>query len=58
MECDCKPGWQANNILQPELPFSSIQALRALQTTRTLHGLSTINAMCDTCLAAKGYRVE
>ena len=25
---------------------------------RTLHGLSTINAMRDTCLAAKGYRVE
>ena len=23
-----------------------------------LHGLSTINAMRDTCLAAKGYRVE
>lgn len=26
--------------------------------TRALHGLSTINAMRDTCLAAKGYRVE
>lgn len=25
---------------------------------RVLHGLSTINAMRDTCLAAKGYRVE
>jgi len=25
---------------------------------RTLHGISTINAMRDTCLAAKGYRVE
>ncbi|MBM4126253.1 MAG: hypothetical protein FJ247_02745 [Nitrospira sp.] len=25
---------------------------------RTLHGLSMINAMRDTCLAAKGYRVE
>lgn len=25
---------------------------------RALHGLSTINAMRDTCLAAKGYRVE
>jgi hypothetical protein len=25
---------------------------------RALHGLSTINAMRDTCLASKGYRVE
>jgi hypothetical protein len=25
---------------------------------RALHGLSTINAMRDTCLTAKGYRVE
>lgn len=25
---------------------------------RALHGLSTINAMRDTCLAAKGYRLE
>lgn len=25
---------------------------------RALHGLSTINAMRDTCLAAKGYRME
>jgi len=25
---------------------------------RALHGLSAINAMRDTCLAAKGYRVE
>ena len=25
---------------------------------RALHGISTINTMRDTCLAAKGYRVE
>lgn len=25
---------------------------------RALHGISTINAMRDTCLAAKGYHVE
>jgi len=25
---------------------------------RALHGLSTINAMRDTCLAANGYRME
>jgi hypothetical protein len=25
---------------------------------RALHGISTIQAMRDTCLAAKGYRVE
>jgi hypothetical protein len=25
---------------------------------RALHGLSTINAIRDTCLTAKGYRVE
>jgi hypothetical protein len=25
---------------------------------RALHGLSSLNAMRDTCLAAKGYRVE
>jgi hypothetical protein len=25
---------------------------------RALHGLSTINAMRDTCLAAKGYRLN
>ena len=25
---------------------------------RALHGISTMNAMRDTCLAAKGYRVE
>lgn len=26
--------------------------------TRALHGLSTINAMRDTCLTAKGYRLN
>ena len=25
---------------------------------RAAHGISSINAMRDTCLAAKGYRVE
>ncbi len=30
----------------------------AADHARALHGLSTINAMRDTCLAAKGYRVE
>jgi hypothetical protein len=25
---------------------------------RALHGISTTQAMCDSCLAAKGYRVE
>ncbi len=38
-------------------PFSSGPQIPA-DHTRAMHGLSTINAMRDTCLAAKGYRVE
>lgn len=38
-------------------PFSSGPQSPA-DHARALHGLSTINAMRDTCLAAKGYRVE
>jgi hypothetical protein len=38
-------------------PFSSGPQIPA-DHARALHGFSTINAMRDTCLAAKGYRVE
>ncbi len=38
-------------------PFSSVLQNPA-DHARALHGLSTINAMRDTCLTSKGYRVE
>ena len=38
-------------------PFSSSPQSSA-DHVRALHGLSTINAMWDTCLTAKGYRLN
>jgi hypothetical protein len=38
-------------------PFSSGPQSPA-DHARALHGLSTINAMRDTCLSAKGYRLN
>lgn len=38
-------------------PFSS-GAQSSADHVHALHGLSTINAMWDTCLAAKGYRLN
>lgn len=38
-------------------PFGSVPQ-NPTDHAHALHGLSTINAMRDTCLASKGYRVE
>ena len=60
MECEYKARF-ANpqhfyNQSSP-FPFSAGSQSHA-DHARALHGLSTMNAMRDTCLAAKGYRVE
>ena len=60
MECEYKARFanpqQFYNQGSP-FPFSPGSQSPA-DHARALHGLSTINAMRDTCLAAKGYRVE
>ncbi len=60
MECEYKARFanpqQFYNQGSP-FPFSAGSQSPA-DHARALHGLSTINAMRDTCLAAKGYRVE
>ncbi len=60
MECEYKARFanpqQFYNQGSP-FPFSAGSQSSA-DHARALHGLSTINAMRDTCLAAKGYRVE
>ena len=60
MECEYKARFanpqQFFNQSSP-FPFSAGSQSPA-DHARALHGLSTINAMRDTCLTAKGYRVE
>jgi hypothetical protein len=60
MECEYKARFanpqQFYNQGSP-FPFSAGSQSPA-DHARALHGLSTINAMRDTCLASKGYRVE
>lgn len=60
MECEYK-AWLANE--QHFYSRSSLFPFRAgpqspADHARALHGLSTINATRDSCLAANGYRVE
>ena len=59
-ECEYKArlanGQHYNGQSSP-FPFSGGPQSPA-DHVRALHGLSTINAMRDPCLAAKGYRVE
>ena len=60
MECEYKARLANDQHFYSQsspFPFSSGQQSPA-DHVRALHGLSTINAMRDTCLAAKGYRVE
>lgn len=60
MECEYKARLANEQHFYSQsspFPFSSGPQSPA-DHARALHGLSTINAMRDTCLAAKGYRVE
>ncbi len=60
MECDYKARMANTDMFYSPtspLPYGSGRQNPA-DHARALHGLSTINAMRDTCLAAKGYRVE
>ncbi len=60
MECDYKAKMANTDMFYSRtspVPFGS-GAQNPADHARALHGLSTINAMRDTCLAAKGYRVE
>lgn len=60
MECEYKARLANENQFYNQrtpFPFSGGPQSPA-DHARALHGISTINAMRDTCLAAKGYRVE
>ena len=60
MECEYKARFANPQHFYSQgspFPFSAGSQSPA-DHARSLHGLSTINAMRDTCLAAKGYRVE
>jgi hypothetical protein len=60
MECDYKAKMANTDMFYSRTspaPFGPGPQSPA-DHARALHGLSTINAMRDTCLAAKGYRVE
>ena len=60
MECEYKARLANEHHFYSQtspFPFSSGPQSPA-DHARALHGLSTINAMRDTCLSAKGYRVE
>ena len=60
MECEYKARLANGNSFYNQnspFPFSGGPQSPA-DHARALHGLSTMNAMRDTCLAAKGYRVE
>ncbi len=59
-ECEYKAGLANDqHFFNPSssFPFGSGLSSPA-DHARALHGFSTINAMRDTCLAAKGYKVE
>lgn len=59
-ECEYKASLansQHFNIQGSPFPFGS-GPQSATDHARALHGLSSINVMRDTCLAAKGYRLE
>ncbi len=60
MECEYKARLANGNSFYNQgspFPFSGGPQSPS-DHARALHGLSTINTMRDTCLAAKGYRVE
>ena len=60
MECEYKARFanpQQFYSQSSPFPFSAGSQSPA-DHARAFHGLSTINAMRDTCLASKGYRVE
>jgi hypothetical protein len=60
MECEYKARLaNENQFYNQRTPFPfGPGPQRPVDHARALHGISTINAMRDTCLAAKGYRVE
>jgi hypothetical protein len=60
MECEYKARLaNGNSFYNQSTPFPFGPGPQSpADHARALHGLSTINAMRDTCLAAKGYRVE
>ncbi len=60
MECEYKARLANEHHFysqNPSFPFSRSPQSPA-DHARALHGLSTINAMRDTCLSAKGYRLN
>jgi hypothetical protein len=60
MECEYKARFANPQHFYnqgPPFPFSG-GPQSSIDHARALHGISTIQAMRDTCLAAKGYRVE
>ena len=60
MECEYKARLaNENQFYNQRTPFPFGPGPQSpSDQARALHGLSTLNAMRDTCLAAKGYRVE
>ena len=60
MECEYKARFaNPQHFYNQSSPFPfSPGSQSPADHARALHGLSTINAMRDTCLTAKGYRVE
>ena len=60
MECEYKARLaNGNSFYNQSTPFPFSGGPQSPSDhARALHGLSTINAMRDTCLTAKGYRVE
>ena len=60
MECEYKARFaNPQHFFNQGSPFPfSAGSQSPADHARSLHGLSTMNAMRDTCLAAKGYRVE
>lgn len=60
MECGCKARLaNENQFYNQSTPFPFGPGPQSPSDhARALHGISSINAMRDTCLAAKGYRVE
>lgn len=60
LECEYKARLaNENRFYNQRTPFPSGPGPQSpTDHAQVLQGLSTINAMRDTCLAAKGYRVE
>lgn len=60
MECEYKARLaNKQHFYSQSSPFSfGFSPQSPADHARALHGLSTINAMRDTCLTSKGYRLE